>query len=54
MTEDKKGSQAIGRFWQGLVQLWIVASLVTFFFIRLLGSQTAQRLLNELQHRHRL
>ena len=54
MTQNQEDSPAIGkRLWPALVQLWILASIAAFFVIRVLGSQTAQRLLAELQHRHR-
>jgi hypothetical protein len=43
----------LGRIRPLLIEVWIAAILVTFFFIRILGSQTAQRILSGLQH-HRL
>lgn len=36
--------------WPRLMELWILAVLVMFLVIRVLGSQTAQRLLGGLHH----
>jgi len=55
MTESQKESPTISKgIWPSLVQFWIFASVATFFLLRVLGSHTAQRLLNELRHRHLL
>jgi hypothetical protein len=38
--------------WPRLVELWITAVLAVFFFTRVLGSQTAQRILGRFFHLH--
>jgi hypothetical protein len=38
--------------WPRLIELWLAAVLVTFFVIRVLASQTAQRLLGRFTHSH--
>jgi len=38
-------------FWEPFVQLWIFAAVVTFFIVRVLGSQTAQHIVHGLRHR---
>ncbi len=38
--------------WPRLIDLWLSAVLVAFFLIRILGSQTAKRLLSGLHHSH--
>lgn len=35
-----------GRLWPRLVELWILAAIVIFLVIRVLGSHSAQRLLS--------
>ncbi|MGC1620198.1 MAG: hypothetical protein WA765_17035 [Candidatus Acidiferrum sp.] len=39
-------------FWQRLLELWLLGVLVAFFFIRVLGSHTAQRLIERFLHTH--
>jgi hypothetical protein len=36
--------------WLRLIELWISVVLVTFFLVRVIGSQTGQRFLNHLRH----
>jgi hypothetical protein len=38
--------------WARLIEVWISAVLATFFLIRVLGSHSAQRLLDGLRHSH--
>jgi hypothetical protein len=38
--------------WPRLIELWLSAVFVAFFLIRILGSQTAKRLLSRLHHSH--
>lgn len=38
--------------WPRLVELWIFAAIVVFFLVRVLGSRTAQQLLNSVRHHH--
>ncbi len=54
IKNNHDGAPTCNGLWPGLVQFWIAASIFIFSLIRVLGSQTAQRLLDELQHRHRL
>lgn len=41
-----------GALWPRLIELWLTAVVVAFFLIRILGSQTAKRLLSGLGHFH--
>lgn len=41
----------LARIWPFLIELWVAAILVTFFFIRVLGSQTAHRIFSGPHHR---
>jgi len=36
--------------WLRLIEMWILTVLVIFFVIRVLGSHTAQRILDSLHH----
>jgi hypothetical protein len=40
------------RLWQRLVEVWIFLTILTFFVIRVLGSQAFQRILGRFVHRH--
>jgi hypothetical protein len=42
----------IKNIWPRLIELWLAAVLIAFFVVRVLGSSTAQRILNTLGHRH--
>lgn len=49
------GGRAAGTerfFWSRLTELWILMAIAIFFLIRVLGSQVAQRLLNNVGFRH--
>ena len=39
------------RIWPFLIEAWIAAILLNFFLVRILGSQTGQRILAGLTHR---
>jgi hypothetical protein len=41
-----------GALWPRLIEMWLTAVIVAFFLIRVLGSQTAKRLLSSLGHSH--
>jgi hypothetical protein len=41
---QKPGSIAFGRNWMLLKQLWMVAVFLTFLVVRILGSETFQKL----------
>ena len=41
---------ALPGLWQRLIELWLSAVIFAFFLIRVLGSQTARRLLARLTH----
>jgi hypothetical protein len=36
--------------WPWLIEVWISGVLVTFFVVRILGSNTSQRVLDALRH----
>ncbi len=36
--------------WPSFIQLWIAAVIAVFFLIRILGSQTAHRILDRILH----
>jgi hypothetical protein len=38
--------------WPWLIALWIATVLVTFFIVRILGSNTGKRILDSLWHSH--
>jgi hypothetical protein len=38
--------------WPRFIELWIAAVIAVFFLIRILGSQTAQRMLAPFLHSH--
>jgi hypothetical protein len=40
------------RLWPRLVELWIFAAIAIFFFLRVLGSQAAQRVLSGIGRQH--
>jgi len=46
-SEDKTLS---ARLWPYLIELWMTGILAGFFVVRILGSQTAQRLIQRLVH----
>lgn len=55
-TEKGMGAQQefvakLRRVWPHVVELWIVAVLVTFFVLRVVESRSAQRILDALRHR---
>jgi hypothetical protein len=43
-------SSALRRLWPRLIELWLLAVLDVFFLIRVLGSGSAQRILQSLRH----
>jgi hypothetical protein len=48
----RKWFSEAGALWPRLIELWLTAVVVAFFLIRVLGSQTAKRLLSSLGHSH--
>jgi hypothetical protein len=40
------------KIWSVLIDAWLTLGIVTFFLIRVVGSQTGQRLLHSLGNRH--
>jgi len=44
--------EIVRSLWPRLVELWIFAAIAAFFFVRVLGSHTAQQLLNSVRHRY--
>jgi hypothetical protein len=48
----RKWFSVAGALWPRLIELWLTAVVVGFFLIRVLGSQTAKRLLSGLAHSH--
>ncbi len=50
--EPRKWFGEAGALWTRLIELWLTAVVVAFFLIRILGSQTAKRLLSGLGHSH--
>jgi hypothetical protein len=52
VDERRKWFGEAGALWPRLIELWLTAVLVGFFVIRVLGSQTAKRLLSGLGHSH--
>ena len=50
--EPRKWFSEAGALWQRVIELWLAAVVVAFFLIRVLGSQTAKRLLSGLGHSH--
>ena len=50
MNSDSAQPRLAKRFWPRLIELWILAVLAIFFVIRVLGSHTAQRILDSLHH----
>jgi hypothetical protein len=52
VDERRKWFSGAGALWTRLIELWLTAVVVAFFVIRVLGSQTAKRLLSGLGHSH--
>jgi len=52
VEEPRKWFSKTGALWPRLIEFWLTAVVVAFFLIRVLGSQTARRLLSGLGHSH--
>ena len=52
VEEPRKWFSEAGALWPRLIEMWLTAVVVGFFLIRILGSQTAKRLLSGLGHSH--
>ena len=54
--ENEKSSEKLGenvpRLWSLFVELWILAAIVTFFVVRVLGSRSFQNIFPGFSHRH--
>jgi len=50
--DSQRPGALLQTLWPRLIELWISAVLAVFFFIRILGSQTAQRILSRFFHSH--
>jgi hypothetical protein len=54
--ENEKGSGKPGEIarllWPHFVELWILAAIVTFFVVRVLGSRSFQNIFPGFSHRH--
>jgi hypothetical protein len=50
--EPRKWFGEAGALWPRLIEVWLTAVVAGFFLIRILGSQTAKRLLSGLGHSH--
>jgi hypothetical protein len=48
----RKWFSEAGALWPRLMEMWLTVVVVAFFLIRILGSQTAKRLLSGLGHSH--
>jgi len=52
MDVPRKWFSEAGALWPRLMEFWLTVVVVAFFLIRILGSQTAKRLLSGLGHSH--
>jgi hypothetical protein len=50
--DSRRPATVLQTLWLRLIELWISAVLAAFFFIRILGSQTARRILSRFLHSH--
>ena len=51
---DRKSPEVLHLIWRLLLQLWILSIIVIFFFVRILGSKAAARLLTGISKRFSL
>jgi len=52
VDEPRKWFSEAGALWPRLIEMWLTAVVIGFFLIRILGSQTAKRLLSGFGHSH--
>jgi len=50
LSKSPPSRLALHSIWPKFIQLWIAAVIAVFFLIRILGSQTAQRIFSPIVH----
>jgi hypothetical protein len=52
VPDPQRRASVLQTLWPRVIELWLSAVLTVFLFIRVLGSQTAQRILSRFLHTH--